>query len=119
MTCRNGFYPCEQQAHTENDVLTKMTRDVLPEESVDQYVKEERSLLAKRAASESQRLHDLLACMKEDHISVEGKIDELKGELFSLTGDINFTKAPNMGAVLQAALDFVRRNYKTENPFMR
>ena len=103
----------------ENDVLTKMTRDVLPEESVDQYVKEERSLLAKRAASESQRLHDLLACMKEDHISVEGKIDELKGELFSLTGDVNFKKAPNMGAVLQAALDFVRRNYKTENPFMR
>jgi len=65
------------------------------------------------------RLHDLLACMKEDHISVEGKIDELKGELFSLTGDVNFKKAPNMGAVLQAALDFIRRNYKTENPFMR
>jgi hypothetical protein len=43
----------------ENDVLTKMTRDVLPAESVDQYVKEERSLRAKRAASESQRLHDL------------------------------------------------------------
>ena len=76
-------------------------------------------MLAKRAASESQRLHDLLACMKEDHISEEGKIDELKGELFSLTGDIHFKKTPNMGAVLQAALDFVRRNYKTENPFMR
>ena len=103
----------------ENDVLTKMTRDVLPAESVDQYVKEERSLLAKRAASESQRLHDLLTCMKEDHISMEGKIDELKGELFSLTGDVNFKKAPNMGAVLQAALDFVRRNYKSENPFIR
>lgn len=52
-------------------------------------------------------------------ISVEGKIDELKGELFSLTGDVNFKKVPNMGAVLQVALDFVRRNYKTENPFMR
>ena len=96
-----------------------MTREVLPEESVDQYVKEERSLLAKRAASESQRLHDLLACMRKAHISVEGKIDELKGELFSLTGDVNFKKVPNMGAVLQVALDFVRRNYKTENPFMR
>jgi hypothetical protein len=103
----------------ENDVLTKMTRDVLPAESVDQYVKEERSLLAKRAASESQRLHDLLACMKEDHISMEGKIDKLKSELFGLTGDVNFKKAPNMGAVLQAALDFVRRNYKSENPFIR
>ena len=43
----------------------------------------------------------------------------MKDELFSLTGDINFKKSPNMGAVLQAALDFVRRNYKTENPFIR
>lgn len=33
--------------------------------------------------------------------------------------DIKFKKAPNMGAFLQAALDFVRRNYKTENPFIR
>ena len=83
-------------------------------------IRQGRAFIAgQRAASESQRLHDLLACMKEDHISVEGKIDELKGELFSLTGDINFKKAPNMGTVLQAALDFVRRNYKTENPFMR
>ena len=103
----------------ENDALTKMTREVLPEESVDQYVKEERSLLAKRAASESQRLHNLLACMSKDQISVEGKIEELKCELFSLTGDVNFKKAPHMGAVLQAALDFVLRNYRTENPFMR
>ena len=99
-------------------MLTKMTRDVLPEESVDQYVKEERSLLAKRAASESQRLHDLLACMKEDHISVEGKIDELQRRAVQPDWDI-LQEGPNMGTVLQAALDFVRRNYKTENPFMR
>ena len=71
-------------ASSREAVPPEATRDVLPAESVDQYVKEERSLLAKRAASESQRLHDLVACMKEDHISVEGKIDELKGELFSL-----------------------------------
>lgn len=103
----------------ENKVLTGMTRDVLLKESVDQYVKEERSLLAKRAASESHRLRDLLICMKEDQISVEGKIDELKSELFDLTADVNFKKATNMGAVLQAALDFVRRNYKSENPFIR
>ena len=57
--------------------------------------------------------------MKEDQISVEGKIDELKSELFDLTADVNFKKATNMGAVLQAALDFVRRNYKSENPFIR
>ena len=74
----------------ENKVLTGMTRDVLLKESVDQYVKEERSLLAKRAASESHRLRDLLICMKEDQISVEGKIDELKSELFDLTADVNF-----------------------------
>lgn len=33
--------------------------------------------------------------------------------------DINFEKAPKVGTALQAALDYVRRDYKTENPFIR
>ena len=64
----------------ENEKLTKMTHDVLPKESVAQYVNEEHSLLAKRAANESQRLRDLLTCVNEDHTSTEEKIDDLKSE---------------------------------------
>lgn len=103
----------------ENDALTHMTREVLPEASVQQYIKEERALLAKRAASEHQRLEELVACMVADRVSTPEKIDELKAALFDLTGDVNFKRASNMGLVLQAALNFIRRNYKSENPFLQ
>jgi hypothetical protein len=95
-----------------------MTLDVLTLGSMDQYVKEERSLLAKRATSENKRLLALMDCMREDHISSAEKIKELRIDLFALTRDVHFKKARNMGEILQAALDFVTRNYQSENPFI-
>ena len=103
----------------ENDALSTMTREVLPEQSVQQYIQEERSLLAKRATSEAQRLADLLACMQDQPLSAEGKIAELKQDLHALTRDVNFKRAGNMGEILQAALDFVRRNYQNHSPFAK
>ncbi len=103
----------------ENDALSRMTHEVLTAESVRQYIQEERSLLAKRAASEGQRLQDLLTCMKEQKLSAEDKIAELKRDLFALTGDVNFKRARNMGAILKAALDFVQRNYQYHSAFSK
>ena len=102
----------------ENNKLVEMTLELLQEESVEQYKKEERSLLAKRASSEHERLNELLHCMKEDHISTPAKIKELKNGLFSLTGDIKFKKTTNMGDILDCALDFIIRNYKNVNPYI-
>ena len=76
-------------------------------------------MLAKRATSEAQRLADLLACMQDQPLSAEGKIAELKQDLHALTRDVNFKRARNMGEILQAALDFVRRNYQNHSPFAR
>ena len=91
---------------------------LLPKESIEQYVKEERSLLAKRATSEGERLLDLINCMKKDTISLPKKVEQLKGELYRLTKDVNFKRSENMGQVVQATLDFVIRNYKNENSFI-
>ncbi|MFD2823254.1 hypothetical protein ACFS5M_06210 [Lacinutrix iliipiscaria] len=102
----------------ENNALVKMSLKVLTSESIEQYEKEERSLLAKRATSEHERLFDLLKCMKEDHISFPEKIKELKSGLFKLTGDVKFKKSKNMGELLNTALDFIIRNYKNENPYI-
>jgi len=102
----------------ENNKLVKMTLDVLQEASVNQYKREERSLLAKRATSERIRLTELMYCMRRDRISPPEKMKRLKRELFDLTGDINFKKSKNMGEVLQSALDFIIRNYETENPYL-
>ncbi|OUR95591.1 hypothetical protein A9Q87_00285 [Flavobacteriales bacterium 34_180_T64] len=102
----------------ENNALVELSLKVLAKESIEQYEKEERSLLAKRANSEHERLNDLLNCMKQDHISTPEKIKELQIGLFNLTGDVHFKKSKNMGELLNSALDFIVRNYKNENPFI-
>ena len=98
--------------------MVKMTMGLLKEESMEQYQKEERSLLAKRASSEKKRLNALLRCMKNDTLSLPEKITELKMALYVLTKDVKFKKAKNMGEVLSAALDFIKRNYESENPYL-
>jgi len=102
----------------ENNALVTLSLEVLAQKSIEQYEKEERSLLAKRATSEHERLHDLIQCMKEDTISSEAKIKELKSGLFKLTGDVRFKRSKNMGELLKSALDFIIRNYQNENPFI-
>ncbi len=102
----------------ENNALVKMSLEVLAKESIEQYEIEERSLLAKRAKSEQKRLKHLIQCMKKDDISTPAKIKELRRGLFNLTGDIRFKRSKNMGELLNAALDFVIRNYKSGNPYI-
>ena len=101
----------------ENALLADMTAEVLPHASIKQYIKEERALLARRAAGERARLNELLRCMKADRISGEAHVEALKKELWGLTGDVNFKRAGNMGEVLDAALDFIQRNFKSDTPF--
>ncbi len=102
----------------ENNELVKMTLESLEETSIEQYKLEERSLLAKRATSEKDRLKELMDCMTVDSISSKGKIKQLKTELFALTGDVNFKKSSNMGEILNSALKFIVRNYQNENPYI-
>jgi hypothetical protein len=102
----------------ENNKLVEMTLELLQEESIEQYKTEERSLLAKRAGSENDRLKELMDCMKADTISTPEKIKELKKGLFKLTGDVNFKKSSNMGEILSSALAFIIRNYQSENPYI-
>lgn len=102
----------------ENNAFVNMSLEVLAQESVDQYEKEERSLLAKRAVREQKRLTSLMNCMVRDELSTKKKIDELRTGLFELTGDVNFKKSKNMGELLKNALDFITRNYESENPYI-
>ena len=102
----------------ENNELVELTLSSLQESSIEQYKREERSLLAKRAVSEKDRLAELMACMTTDSISSKTKIAQLKKDLFELTGDVNFKKSVNMGQILNSALNYVVRNYKNENPYI-
>ena len=101
------------QFFKENFKLVEMATEILTKESIEQYIVEERSAIAKRALSEYDRLYTLIDCMKNDTISLDKHIEKLKIDLFNLTHDVNFKHAENMGEILKASLDFVIRNYKS------
>ncbi len=79
--------------------------------SVEQYKKEERSLIAKRLITSQKRFQVLIKCMRADTITTQEKLKTLKTELHQYSGDIDFKRVRNMGGILETALAFVLRNY--------
>ena len=52
--------------------------------------------------------------MKSTKLAPIEHIQQLQEEIYELTLDIDFKKANSMGEVVQAALNFMMRNYKFE-----
>ncbi len=103
------------QFFKENFAMVQMVSEIIQKESLDQYVLEERSVIAKRLLSYHDRIDGLLDCMQNDKISKSDNISLLKSQLYDYTHDINFKKSHNMGEILKSGLDFVRRNYENIN----
>ncbi|MFP2995931.1 hypothetical protein ABN763_08470 [Spongiivirga sp. MCCC 1A20706] len=103
------------QFFKENNKMVELVQAKLQKRSVDQYKVEERSIIAKRMLSAENRLEDLLTCMLNDTISLQDHIKRLKKEIYDLTNDVEFKRSTNMGDVMVAALDFVKRNYENVN----
>lgn len=99
------------QFFKENIKMVKNVSVKLKEASVEQYKKEERSLIAKRLLTSQKRFQMLIKCMRADIITTPEKLKTLKTELHLYSGDMNFKRARNMGGVLETALAFVLRNY--------
>jgi hypothetical protein len=106
------------QFFKENYPFVKMVSENLQDESVEQYKKEERSVIARRIKGSIERVNDLLACMILDNISTPEKIQQLKMELKKYTGDKNFKDCNTMGEILKVAFDFVVRNYENVNTYI-
>ncbi len=69
-------------------------------ESVRQYQLEERSLIARRARSEMERLKYLLKCMQKDRISKDEKVRQLAEELGEHHHSTIFKDAATMGDIV-------------------
>ncbi|MGC4129174.1 MAG: hypothetical protein QM564_06320 [Bergeyella sp.] len=103
------------QYFKENKKMVEMVKEKLKPNSIEQYRKEVRSAIAKRALASQIRLQSLLDIMKEDHISPPENIDELKTALQKLTYHTQFLKCNTMGEILETGLRFVVKNYQTSN----
>lgn len=111
--CYEGNFKVYQPAiFKENIKLVRLVAKGLNNRSIKQYRNEERALLAKRILNGKKRLTRLLRIMSSDHISEQENIFQLRNDIYEFTSDIRFKKASDMGSILRAALEFVRRNYE-------
>ncbi len=106
------YYP---QFFKENYPMVALVGDKLQESSIEQYKLEERSIVAKRFLSSEGRMNHLIDCMKNDTISTEKNVMQLKNQIYNFTHDIEFKRCKTMGEILDTALDFIKRNYETVN----
>ncbi|MFD0861293.1 hypothetical protein ACFQ1M_03670 [Sungkyunkwania multivorans] len=103
------------QFFKENSTLVMMVQDKLLANSIEQYKKEERSVIAKRMKGADKRIKKLLKCMVKDKISPFENVKILRAELYEYTLDMKFKRCRTMGQLLRTALEFVKRNYEDVN----
>ena len=116
--CYEGnFKVYRPQFFKENYPMVKLVKDKLQNSSIEQYKDEERSALAKRIISAEDRIKTLLEIMGKDVLAPESHLKQLQMELYRYTNDLNFKKAKSMGEIMNAAFEFIVRNFKNSNLF--
>ena len=98
----------------ENYLYSKLVQDKLNQNAIEQYQNEERSVLVKRLSDSETRINDLMLAMKNTQLAPKEHVEQLKEEVYQYSLDIEFKKANSMGEVVEAALNFMKRNYKYE-----
>lgn len=94
----------QPQFFKENLALVENTIKLLKEETIRQYQKEERTMIARRSISSHHRLSHLLNVMCSDKISSEQKVKQLSVELSLYYKEPAFDDCQTMGDVVRASI---------------
>lgn len=105
------FY--KPQFFVENIKMVQLVSSKLLPNSIDQYKKEEHSLMVKRLVGSEKRLLDLLKAMKSEDIAPKVNVILLRKEIFEFTRDLNYKKAETMGEIIEVTVNFLKRKYKS------
>ena len=97
------------QYFKENNSLIQLGMDVITPESMRQYQREERSLIATRVKSSHTELEDILQTMENDQLAPKSHVDQLKNELAKHYQSKDFLKCNSMGEILRKSLSLVSR----------
>jgi hypothetical protein len=95
------------QYFKENNVLIQLGMKYITPESMRQYQREERALIATRVKSSKQEIEAILQAMENDHISPLENIDSLRRELARHYKNQKFMSCQNMGQILRVSLQQV------------
>jgi hypothetical protein len=97
------------QYFKENNALIQLGMDVITPESMRQYQREERALIATRVKSSHTELEDILQTMENDQLAPQSHVDQLKNELAKHYQTKDFLKCDSMGEILRKSLSLVSR----------
>ncbi|MGY6520584.1 MAG: hypothetical protein ACXIUD_02585 [Mongoliitalea sp.] len=92
------------QYFKENNALIQLGIKHITPESMRQYQREERALIATRLKSATQEIEDVLSTMENDVVSIPKNIENLKKELAKHYGNPNFLNCKNMGQIVRESL---------------
>jgi hypothetical protein len=97
------------QYFKQNNTLIQMGIKHITPESMAQYQREERSLIANRLINSPKEIEDLLQTMEADTISTEVNTESLKQELARHYKNDRFLDCKNMGNILRLSLEQIRK----------
>ncbi len=92
------------QYFKQNNPLIELGLKHMTPETVRQYQKEERSLIANRLRVARHKVGDLLRAMMKDNISKPENVNMLKNDLAEFYDEPKFLKCNNMGEILKVSL---------------
>lgn len=100
------------QFFKDNNPIVEFCMKLLNPETIRQYQKEERAMIANRIKVSRYRLKDLADCMEEEKLSQDEKINRLKSELAEHFQDVSFLECESMGEILRTRLFILLYNNK-------
>jgi len=88
----------------ENNPIINLGFGLMTPETVQQYQREERSLMANRVKSSQGQINELIATMKMDPIAPTENVKSLGKELAAFYEDGDFLKCSSMGSLIERSL---------------
>jgi hypothetical protein len=98
---KNIYLP---QYFKQNNPLIQLGVQHMTPETVKQYQKEERSMIANRLKVARKRVVDLMKTMMEDTVSFPKNVESLKNDLYKYYDEPRFLKCQNMGEIVKMSL---------------
>jgi len=97
------------QFYIENAFYVQLIQNAIPLETIEQYKKEEKSLLRKRYLNDKYQIDSLIDVLKKDKISFDDNVENLKLELGKFHSSSAFHSCKNMGEVLETNIKVMLR----------
>ncbi|MEO1633131.1 MAG: hypothetical protein AAFU38_20380, partial [Bacteroidota bacterium] len=93
------------QFFAQNNAIIELAMAHINRQTLDQYQREERGLIAGRIRSSEGRFEALMEVMREDLIAPEAHVARLAAQLVNHYGDPTFELCHTMGELVYASLD--------------